>query len=42
MKKLLTLLLALAMLFALAVPAYAADKKPSVGFVTFGLGGDFF
>ena len=60
MKKILALILALAMVFALAAcgqqaapaasedkpasdaPAASSDKKPSVGFVTFGLGGDFF
>ena len=57
MKKILALLLALVMIFALAAcgqqaaapaadkpadQAAAGDKKPSVGFVTFGLGGDFF
>jgi ABC-type sugar transport system substrate-binding protein len=40
----LTLLIAMATLFAFTVTASAddADEKKSVGFVTFGLGGDFF
>lgn len=42
MKKALSLLLVLTMIFALGVSASAADKKPSAAFVTFGLGGDFF
>lgn len=48
MKKTLALILALVMILALtacgqsAAPAKDPDKKPSVGFVTFGLGGDFF
>ena len=41
MKKVLAIVLALAMMFALCAAASAEDK-PSVGFVTFGLGGDFF
>ena len=41
MKKTIALILALVMLFAFSVTASAEDK-PSVGFVTFGLGGDFF
>lgn len=41
MKKILALVLAVVMLFALTATASAEDK-PSVGFVTFGLGGDFF
>ena len=44
MKKTLALILTLVMVFALAASpaAFAAEKAPSVGFVTFGLGGDFF
>ncbi len=42
MKKAISILLALTLIFALNVPAYAAEKKPSAAFVTFGLGGDFF
>ena len=30
------------LIFAISVPAYAADSKPTAAFVTFGLGGDFF
>ena len=42
MKKAISVLLALVLIFALSVPVYAADEKPSAAFVTFGLGGDFF
>ena len=42
MKKAISILLALTMLFALGVSASAADAKPKAAFVTFGLGGDFF
>ncbi len=42
MKKCISLLLAVLLVFTLSVPALAADKKPSAAFVTFGLGGDFF
>ncbi len=41
MKKLIAMLLAVLMLASFSVTASAASK-PSVGFVTFGLGGDFF
>lgn len=41
MKKTIALIIALVMLLALSAGAFA-DEKPSVGFVTFGLGGDFF
>ena len=41
MKKIFALILAVLMLCSLGATAFAADK-PSVGFVTFGLGGDFF
>ena len=42
MKKCISILLAVMLIFSLSIPAYAADKKPSAAFVTFGLGGDFF
>ncbi len=42
MKKALSLILVLVMIFALGASASAADKKPTAAFVTFGLGGDFF
>ena len=45
MKKFLALLMALSMIFALCVcapSASAEDAEKSIGFVTFGLGGDFF
>ena len=43
MKKLLALTLALVMVLMMVPGCFAAkDEKPSVGFVTFGLGGDFF
>lgn len=42
MKKAICILLAVMLIFAISVPAYAADDKPSAAFVTFGLGGDFF
>lgn len=41
MKKIIALLLAVLMLCSLGITA-SAESKPSVGFVTFGLGGDFF
>ena len=41
MKKLIAMLLAVLMLCSFGITASAASK-PSVGFVTFGLGGDFF
>ena len=42
MKKAISILLVLTMIFAIGVSASAPDKKPSAAFVTFGLGGDFF
>ena len=42
MKKCISILLAVMLIFSLSIPAYAADEKPSAAFVTFGLGGDFF
>ena len=42
MKKAISILLAVMLIFAISVPAYAADSKPTAAFVTFGLGGDFF
>lgn len=42
MKKAISILLVLTMIFAIGVSASAADKKPTAAFVTFGLGGDFF
>lgn len=45
MKKSISLILALVMVFSLAIccqTAAYAEEKPSIGFVTFGLGGDFF
>lgn len=42
MKKALSLILVLVMIFALGASASAADEKPTAAFVTFGLGGDFF
>ena len=42
MKKAISILLAVMLIFAVSVPAYAADSKPTAAFVTFGLGGDFF
>ena len=42
MKKAISLILVLVMIFALGASASAAEKKPAVAFVTFGLGGDFF
>ncbi len=42
MKKGISLLLAVLMVFTLSSSAFAAESKPSAGFVTFGLGGDFF
>ncbi|MCR5090348.1 MAG: substrate-binding domain-containing protein [Oscillospiraceae bacterium] len=42
MKKTISILLAVVLIFALSAPVYAADDKPSAAFVTFGLGGDFF
>ena len=42
MKKCIALFLAALMLFTLSSAAFADDGKPSAGFVTFGLGGDFF
>ena len=42
MKKAISILLAVMLIFAVSVPAYAADDKPTAAFVTFGLGGDFF
>ena len=42
MKKAISILLVVMLIFAVSVPAYAADDKPTAAFVTFGLGGDFF
>ena len=42
MKKIISLVLALAMVLTLAVGTASAEEKKTAGFVTFGLGGDFF
>ena len=34
MKKCISILLAVMLIFSLSIPAYAADKKPSAAFVT--------
>ena len=42
MKKTISVLLAIMLILSVSVTGFAADKKPSAAFVTFGLGGDFF
>lgn len=42
MKKFISILLAVLLVFSISITGFAADKKPTAAFVTFGLGGDFF